>query len=480
MTFLASTVGSGVGQVEALVHDRKVGDNVAQDGFAQGGPVLQRRVFDFTTGQTVVGRRSNPVKNLATPAFDIAEGDAIGGQWADLGSQGAGRQPVEHLLEDGERLVNLFASHDEAALHVAFAEDGHDELDLVVIGVREIAAQVVVEAGSAAGDAHHAEVSRDFGLEYAGGFQAVARAGGFTNQFDQRFKLWLQPGDELLERLELVGIKIETHAAQAGHAAQQAVARELLVGAKHAFLEAHGVGVGDDKRHIGGNGADVRDMIVDALQFQADRAQRPSARRRLDGASAFNRVTEGRRVAEAGISGNAFRQPDTVLDLEVFKKFFRPFVRVEQPDLQIKNRLARNAEQKVARLDNSGVHRSDRHLKYSFAFDRAELVSLALEGRKLRAQVEVLAQGKNLRPVVVQRAAARVGMADQFQPEQVLDFPLLPVDGMNGVGQRGEFRFVRRDRHAQDQKAVRRVEGENIVHVEHPVGSAGIVGEQTH
>src|SRR6266511_5908630 len=107
----------------------------------------------------------------------------------------------------------------------------------------------------------------------------------------------------------------------------------------------------------------------------------------------------------------------------------------------------------MARLDNPGVHWSDRHLKDAFAFDRAELVSLALKRRELRAQVEVLAERIDLRLVVVQRAAARVGMADQFEPEQVLDFTLLPVDGVYGVGQRSELRFVRRNRHP-DRKSV--------------------------
>ena len=121
----------------------------------------------------------------------------------------------------------------------------------------------------------------------------------------------------------------------------------------------------------------------------------------------------------------------------------------------------------MPRLDDAGMHRADRHLENAFAFDRAELVPLALKRRQLRAQIEILAQRMHFRPVVVQRAAARVGMADQFQAEQILDFALLPVDGRDGVGERGKLRFVRRHRHAQDEEAVGRVERENIVKMEH-------------
>ena len=50
---------------------------------------------------------------------------------------------------------------------------------------------------------------------------------------------------------------------------------------QHAFLEPHRVHVRGDERDVGADGADVRDVIVDAFQFEADRAQRASARRRL-------------------------------------------------------------------------------------------------------------------------------------------------------------------------------------------------------
>ena len=52
-----------------------------------------------------------------------------------------------------------------------------------------------------------------------------------------------------------------------------------------------------------------------------------------------------------------------------------------------------------------------------------------VNGGSFGAQVEVLAQRINFRPVVVQHAAARVGMAEQPDAEQILDFALLPVDG---------------------------------------------------
>ena len=185
-------------------------------------------------------------------------------------------------------------------------------------------------------------------------------------------------------------------------------------------------------------------------------------------------------MGEAGIAGDAFGQPHAVRHRQIFKKFLRALVRVEQAHLQVKHRLARHAEQEMPRLDDAGMHRAHRHLEHAFAFHLAELVPLAGERRQLRAQIEILAQRKDFRPVVVQGATAGVGMADEFQAEQVLDFPLLPVDGRDGVGQRGELRFVRRHGHAQDEKGVDRVERKHIVQVEGLFLLADVVGENTH
>src|SRR2546430_1508523 len=103
-------------------------------------------------------------------------------------------------------------------------------------------------------------------------------------------------------------------------------------------------------------------------------------------------MAESGGVSEARIAGNAFRQPDAVLDREVLEKLFGPLVNVEQPQLQVEHRLAGHAEEKVPRLDDPGMHGADRHLEDTFAFDKAEFVPLALEWGQSGAQVKVLPQ----------------------------------------------------------------------------------------
>ena len=167
-------------------------------------------------------------------------------------------------------------------------------------------------------------------------------------------------------------------------------------------------------------------------------------------------------------------------DGQVLKQFLRAFVGVEQPQLQIEHGLACHTEEEVAWLNDAGVDRADRNLEHTFSFDFAEFMANPCEGRELRPQIEVLAQGMNLRPIIVQRAAVRVRMAHQFESEHVLHFPLLPVDSGNRVREGQELRLLRRHGDAQDDEAVCRVERVNVIQVKQAFVRAPIFSEETH
>jgi hypothetical protein len=79
----------------------------------------------------------------------------------------------------------------------------------------------------------------------------------------------------------------------------------------------------------------------------------------------------------------------------------------------------------------------------------------------------------------MQRAAARVRMANEFQAEQVLDFPLLPVHRMHCVGQRCELRPVRRNGNAQAEEGVKGIQRENVANEIAPAPFALVFGKNT-
>ena len=117
----------------------------------------------------------------------------------------------------------------------------------------------------------------------------------------------------------------------------------------------------------------------------------------------------------------------------------------------------------MARLDYTSMNGTDRHLKDALAFDSAEFVPFAFEGGKLGAQIEIFAEGKDLRPIIMKRAAARVWVADEFETKHVLNFTLLPVDPVDCICERREFRFIGRDRNTKNEKAMGGVEGEDLI-----------------
>ena len=170
----------------------------------------------------------------------------------------------------------------------------------------------MIKTGGAAGEADDAELGGHFGLEHAGVLKTVARAGVGADEFDQFAKFLFKAVHQRADGEKLTGVEIKTDAARAGHAAQEAVAGEVLVEAQHAFLEAHGVHVGGDEGDVGANGADVGDVIVKALQFQAKGAKGARARRGVGVGGAFQGVAEGDGMGETGIAGNAFGQPHSM------------------------------------------------------------------------------------------------------------------------------------------------------------------------
>ena len=233
----------------------------------------------------------------------------------------------------------------------------------------------------------------------------------------------------------LIGVPVKTHAAQASHAAQQAVAGELFIDPQDPLLEPHGVHVGRDESHVSADGPDIGDMVIDPLQFQANGAERPGTGGNRHAGGAFDGVAESGGVGKARIARDALGQPHAMVQRQVFEELLRALVDVKHPQLQVKHRFAGHAEEEMPGLDDARMDRPDRHLEHAFAFHGAELVSLALEMGQHGFQVKILAQGINLGPIVVQGAAAGIGMADQLQAEPILDLAFLPIHGGNGAGE---------------------------------------------
>ena len=147
------------------------------------------------------------------------------------------------------------------------------------------------------------------------------------------------------------GGPVAPHSARAHHAAQQPAAGELLVDAhSHLLTQARGVRIGDDEAHVRGDRADIRDVVVDALQFQQDGAHHAFAaaepRPRRASMAWQNAVP-----CEKAESPEMLSARNTARWIGISsKQLFGPFVRVEHAQLQVEDRLAGDREIEVSRV----------------------------------------------------------------------------------------------------------------------------------
>ena len=84
----------------------------------------------------------------------------------------------------------------------------------------------------------------------------------------------------------------------------------------------------------------------------------------------------------------------------------------------------------MAGLDDAGMNRADRDFEDAFALDVTKPVLTLLPADRFIPQ-ELFHQWMGaLRPVLVANQAAEIRMAVRDQPEQIPDFPLIPLRRM--------------------------------------------------
>ncbi len=172
--------------------------------------------------------------------------------------------------------------------------------------------------------------------------------------------------------------------------------------------------IGDDEADIRGDRSDVGNMIANSFELQKDRAHDPCPQRKFHLSGAFNGLAESCSMGKTRIPGDAFRKEHGLVYGQFFEEFFRALVGIEHAKLQIKDGLTCHSEIKMTGLDGSGMNRAHWHLKDAFTQSRPIDVALSLEGREHGLESEVLAQGMNIWPVVVQGDPARIGVSDSF------------------------------------------------------------------
>ena len=198
------------------------------------------------------------------------------------------------------------------------------------------------------------------------------------------------------------------------------------------------MGVGDREAHVVGDSSDIGDVICNALEFEKNRAHELRALGNLDLRRPLDGLAECRAVGEGRVARNALGQKHRAVDGEILEELLGSLVRVEHAQLQVEDGLAGDGEVEVAGLDDAGMNRADRNLEDALSVSGPVDVPLAFKRRQHGVERKILAQRMHVGPVIVERHAARIRMADGFEAEPILNLALLPVDGRQLRGQRRE------------------------------------------
>ena len=164
-------------------------------------------------------------------------------------------------------------------------------------------------------------------------------------------------------------------------------------------------------------------MVVQALELEQHDAQEPRAQRRFRLGRRLDCLTEGERVADARVAGNALGELHAGHRIAPLEQLLGALVREVQARLHVDDRLAHDAEPKMTGLDDAGVHRADRNLVHPFPADRRERKRPPVVGKRRR--VRILAQRVIvLGPERVLHQRTRIRVTEDVDAEQIAQLAL--------------------------------------------------------
>src|SRR5512137_755152 len=99
------------------------------------------------------------------------------------------------------------------------------------------------------------------------------------------------------------------------------------------------MGVCHYESDIGGNSADIANMVADSLELEQNRSHHERGGRDFDFRGSFDRLAERGAMRETGIPGYALGQEHAFMDRQVLKELLGPLVGVKHSELEIEDRL---------------------------------------------------------------------------------------------------------------------------------------------
>jgi hypothetical protein len=182
------------------------------------------------------------------------------------------------------------------------------------------------------------------------------------------------------------------------------------------------MGVHQRKGGVVANGADVAEMIGEALELGHQAAKPMCAGRRLDPERGLDGAREGDAVGDRGVAAHSRSQDGRALDACAARQAVDALMDIAEPLLQAHHGFAAGVEAEVARLDDPCVDRTDRNLVQSCPLR-------AKEGVRVRRTVMRDAPPERMthRPSAVIQPAPRVWSIDRRKSKEIAGRALEPA-----------------------------------------------------
>src|SRR5260370_22446848 len=123
-----SQVVPAVGEVEALVAEREVGDLLVAQRQREAGPVVEGGIDDLVGREAALTVGDAHVADLAAPALDERNAEEVGPGRPAAHARGALRQLAQLLAKEGHRALDLQPADVRARVHVAPVRGGDGDV----------------------------------------------------------------------------------------------------------------------------------------------------------------------------------------------------------------------------------------------------------------------------------------------------------------------------------------------------------------
>ena len=131
-----------VGEIEGLIDERKIGDDVVDDGVFENGPVLPRRIVGVTAADCACRSRFERNEHGTAPTFDQSCSDGPIGRHAYWSPVWPHRQPVQNMPDETAGFAQLIEAHGDTCRHISLAASDHHRRKLCVRLAGQVDAQI--------------------------------------------------------------------------------------------------------------------------------------------------------------------------------------------------------------------------------------------------------------------------------------------------------------------------------------------------